>query len=358
VSEEGRGFPPVPLVLDTSVIIAIARSDAQITSLILSYDDAGQPMVIPVLTMTAAAIDMHTDSTGLVLRGLQKQAKVMVAPLQGADQAAALAGIIAKTGLDHADAQVAAVALAGTYPILTLDAAKWQQCMADLDEHLHIVEIADPEDGTPSLRTGPARYHEPGTAAERVMAAPGSRTPANAADNRDSRTARSRVEAVEEAVEHVGDIGVIERDGVRVIEAGLGLEQAPAVHQVGGHAVAEAVQRRELAALGPAVRCQAEPAGRAGPCIPASGFSLSRPSPAAQDTALRMRSQRADTRATDTPSCASGRSRRASPRASGIGTGRRTAGLRPGARRHGGARPAWPASTAGRCPDSPPAPQP
>jgi predicted nucleic acid-binding protein len=150
VSEEGRGFPPVPLVLDTGVIIAIARSDAQITSLILSYDDAGQPMVIPVLAMTAAALDMPTGSTALVLRGLQKQGKVIVAPLQGADQAAVLAGIIAKTGLDHGDAQVAAVALVGTYPILTLDAAKWQRCMADLDEHLHIVEIADPEDGTGS----------------------------------------------------------------------------------------------------------------------------------------------------------------------------------------------------------------
>jgi predicted nucleic acid-binding protein len=172
VSEEGRGFPPVPLVLDTSVIIAVARSDAQVTSLILGYDDARQPMVIPVLAMSAAALDMHTDSTALVLRGLQKQAKVMVAPLQAADQAAVLASIIARTGLDYGDAQVAAVALAGTYPILTLDAAKWRRCMADLDEHLHIVEIADPEDGTRSLRTRPARYHEPGTAAERVMAAP------------------------------------------------------------------------------------------------------------------------------------------------------------------------------------------
>jgi hypothetical protein len=101
VSEEGRGFPPVPLVLDTSVIIAITRSDAPVTSLILSYDDAGQPMVIPVLAMTAAAIDMHTESTALVLRGLQKQGKVMVAPRQGADQATALADIIARTGLDH-----------------------------------------------------------------------------------------------------------------------------------------------------------------------------------------------------------------------------------------------------------------
>ena len=42
--------------------------------------------------------------------------------------------------------------------------------------------------------------------------------------------------------------------------------------------------------------------GRGGPRIPASGFSLSRPSATAQDTAARSRSQRADTFGTDTPS--------------------------------------------------------
>ena len=65
-------------------------------------------------------------------------------------------------------------------------------------------------------------------------------------DDRDSGAAR--VKTVEEAVEFVGDVGVIERGGMRVVpqgsgrvpvaEAGLGLEQPPLVHQVGGHAVA------------------------------------------------------------------------------------------------------------------------
>ena len=61
---------------------------------------------------------------------------------------------------------------------------------------------------------------------------------------------------VEEAVELVGDVGVIERDGMRVVaprggrvtvaEAGLGLEQPPVAHQVGGHAMTEAMQGRML----------------------------------------------------------------------------------------------------------------
>ena len=69
-----------------------------------------------------------------------------------------------------------------------------------------------------------------------------------------------RVQAVEEAVKLVGHVGVIERDGMRVVpqgggrvpvaEAGLGLEQQPLIHQVGGHAVAEAVQSRMLDARG------------------------------------------------------------------------------------------------------------
>jgi hypothetical protein len=58
----------------------------------------------------------------------------------------------------------------------------------------------------------------------------------------------------------VGYVGVVQRDGVRVVpqggggvpvaEAGLGLEQPPLVDQVGGHAVAQAVQGRMLHARG------------------------------------------------------------------------------------------------------------
>ena len=60
-----------------------------------------------------------------------------------------LAGIIARTGLDPWDAHAAAIADVAIYPILTLDAAKWRQPSADLDEPLHIIEISDPEERDP-----------------------------------------------------------------------------------------------------------------------------------------------------------------------------------------------------------------
>jgi hypothetical protein len=42
--------------------------------------------------------------------------------------------------------RTAAVADAAVCPILTLDAAKWREHSEDLDEPLHFVEIADPDE--------------------------------------------------------------------------------------------------------------------------------------------------------------------------------------------------------------------
>ena len=71
---------------------------------------------------------------------------VTVAPLNGARQAARVAGIVASTGLDIWDAHVAAVAAAAKCPILTLDAARWKQVSGAFGPPLQIVEIADPDD--------------------------------------------------------------------------------------------------------------------------------------------------------------------------------------------------------------------
>jgi hypothetical protein len=65
------------------------------------------------------------------------------APLSGAEQAARLADVIARNGLDPWDAHAAAIANVAICPILTLNAAKWQQPSADLDEPLQIIEVAD-----------------------------------------------------------------------------------------------------------------------------------------------------------------------------------------------------------------------
>jgi predicted nucleic acid-binding protein len=144
VSEDG-GASPAPLILDASVLTAIVRGDVGVMSLIQGYDADEQPTVIPVLAVTAAVLDMRNEETVDLLAGLERLGRSMTAPLRDAEQAAALADVIARTGLDPWDAHVAAVADAAVCPVLTLDGEKWRQHTGDLDEPLHLIEIADPE---------------------------------------------------------------------------------------------------------------------------------------------------------------------------------------------------------------------
>lgn len=141
----GRGPSLVPLILDASILTAIARADVDIMTLILDYHAGRQPIIAPALAVTAASLDMPGEDAADFLGGLELLPSVMVAPLQGAEQAVRLAAVIASTGLDAWDAHVAAVADSAICPILTLDGDKWRQLRADLDEPLQIIEIADPE---------------------------------------------------------------------------------------------------------------------------------------------------------------------------------------------------------------------
>jgi hypothetical protein len=109
-------------------------------------DGTGHPMVIPVLAITAASLDIRSEEADELLEGLEMLGNAESALLQGAEQGAQLAAVIARTGLDHWDAHVAAIADAAVCPILTLDAAKWREHATDLDEPLHVIEIADPDD--------------------------------------------------------------------------------------------------------------------------------------------------------------------------------------------------------------------
>ena len=135
-----------PLVLDTSVVTDIARGDPDLIALIQRYEARNQPLVIPALAIAAACLDARSEEADDLLGGLELLANATIAPLRGAEQAMRLANVIAKTALDPWDAHVAAVADAAICPILTLDAAKWRQPSADLDEPLRIVEISDPDD--------------------------------------------------------------------------------------------------------------------------------------------------------------------------------------------------------------------
>lgn len=133
-----------PLILDVSVLTAVARADPDIIGLVQGYDARHQPMVMPALTRAGASLDVRSDEADDLLAGLELLDSVTAAPLSGAEQAARLAGIIARTGLDPWNAHAAAIANAAICPILTLDAARWAHPSADLDEPLHIIEISDP----------------------------------------------------------------------------------------------------------------------------------------------------------------------------------------------------------------------
>lgn len=135
----------MPFVLDLSVLIAVARADADIIGLLQAYDARRQPMVMPALACAGASLDARCGEADDLLAGVELLDSVTAAPLSGAEQAARLAGVIVRTALDPWDAHTAAIAAVAICPILTLDSAKWQQPSADLDEPLHIVEITDPE---------------------------------------------------------------------------------------------------------------------------------------------------------------------------------------------------------------------
>jgi predicted nucleic acid-binding protein len=138
-----------PLILDISVLTAVARADPDIIGLIQGYDARSQPMVIPALAVAGASLDARSDEADDLLGGLQLLDKVTVAPVSGTEQAARLAGTVARTGLDPWDAHVAAIADVAICPILTLNAVKWQQPSADLDQPLHIIEVSDPGEREP-----------------------------------------------------------------------------------------------------------------------------------------------------------------------------------------------------------------
>jgi predicted nucleic acid-binding protein len=138
---------PAPWALDVSVLAEVAHGDARTMTLVQEFDGRGRPLVIPALAVTGAALDIRSDEAADLLEGLERLENAMTAPLQGAEQASRLAAVIARTGLDPWDAHAAAVADASVCPILTLNAAKWRQHAGDLDDRLHFIEIADPDQG-------------------------------------------------------------------------------------------------------------------------------------------------------------------------------------------------------------------
>jgi hypothetical protein len=146
VSEGGNPVPP-PYVLDLSILVAVARGDAGVTGLLLILDGRGQPLVLPVLAVLQASLDTRTPDADRALRGIGRFELAEFAPLRDAVQAAGLAAVISRTGLDQADGHVAYVADVSIRRILTMDGAKWQEHAGKLDRPLNFVEYAEPDEG-------------------------------------------------------------------------------------------------------------------------------------------------------------------------------------------------------------------
>lgn len=135
----------IPYVLDDLTLSEVARGDADLIRLLLSYDASGQVLIVPVLAAAAAYRQAPTADAADSLRGLPDLDHAMHAPVGDVSQALRLIEISQKTGLDVCAAHVAAVADASICPILTLDGDRWRRASAALPDPLHVIEIADPD---------------------------------------------------------------------------------------------------------------------------------------------------------------------------------------------------------------------
>ena len=115
MTEDGGGASP-PYVFDVSVLVAVARFDAAIMTLIQGYDSRGQALVAPAMALTGASLDVRSEDADDLLEGVERLDNTEVAPLRDAEQAVRLAAVIARTGLNPWDAHVAAVADASICP--------------------------------------------------------------------------------------------------------------------------------------------------------------------------------------------------------------------------------------------------
>jgi hypothetical protein len=88
------------------VVTAAARGDPDIIGLVREYAARGQLLVIPAMAIAGASLDARGEEADDLLGGLELLDNVTIAPLRGTEQAARLADIIARTGLDPWDAPV------------------------------------------------------------------------------------------------------------------------------------------------------------------------------------------------------------------------------------------------------------
>lgn len=137
-----------------SVLVAVARGDIAIMTLVQELDARGRPLIVPALALAGASLSIRSDEAAELLEGLERLEGALVAPLRDTEQAIRLAEVIARTGLDPWDAHVAAIADVSVCPILTMEMAKWREHEEDLDQRLYFIEVDDPPDQADDQNAG------------------------------------------------------------------------------------------------------------------------------------------------------------------------------------------------------------
>ncbi|MFC5815617.1 hypothetical protein [Nonomuraea harbinensis] len=133
-----------PLILDTGILIELARGDSNLMEMVARFDAEGQPMVLSVLAVSGASVDSGSKDAADLLLGIATMQQITVAGLREPDHGIALASAITRTGLDWGDAHVAAIADASVCPVLTLDKNHWERAVHAFEQSLHVIEIAGP----------------------------------------------------------------------------------------------------------------------------------------------------------------------------------------------------------------------
>ncbi|MCF6476940.1 hypothetical protein FAF44_52845, partial [Nonomuraea sp. MG754425] len=129
-----------PLILDTGVLVELARGDLNLMEMVTRWDEQGQPMVMSVRAVATAARNADSRDVTDLLLGIATMDQITVAGLRETEHGIALASMLERTDLDWGDAHVAALADTSVCPILTLECSHWTTRTAAVrafDEPLH-----------------------------------------------------------------------------------------------------------------------------------------------------------------------------------------------------------------------------
>lgn len=133
-------------VLDDTLITAFAQGNAHVTHLIASLDARQLRMAAPANVLVASQAGLSDDQCETLNAVVAHVEHVMLDDLSDLDNITALARALGWIGEPHdvAAAHAAAVSKRLDWPVLTLDAARWQPVVEKLPWKVPLVELREP----------------------------------------------------------------------------------------------------------------------------------------------------------------------------------------------------------------------